>query len=279
MNKETRKIVNAVAIGFAVMMVVPLSYRVWIYFHPQPVAHRPSATEFFEIDKMEGVSRLVQTPLSKWSDDWRRLSPAIYAWLEAHEDTILPWEWTDEARRKDPAGYRKLWLRLLDEQKTTLKQRLDSARDELKRGESRLETVETTYTHRTNQIARIKEWVSTNSFPMTVRVERLSKGRFWGWNTKTEDVRLEQGEDFYGAEKGWLASEEKEARAEFFAIADLVVGNKAVAGRIDAIADLCSQTAKSEELEEPDDDACMRQLCRFLNAEMTMKEGSHAVNQ
>ena len=42
------------------------------------------------------------------------------------------------------------------------------------------------YAHATNESARLSAWMATNTYPATVETQRLSKGRFWGWNRDEE---------------------------------------------------------------------------------------------
>ena len=268
MKKEMRDTALAVAAALVVMVAMPLSYRAWRHFHPQPEAPRRTLTDFIAKVSEDRAARLLRTPLSKWTEADGKAEPMVRAWLEAHATTILPWEWTDEARRKDPAGYLKLWAGLFEEQKSLRNRRLRVERANLKRAERDFLAAETVYVHRTNQIARIVEYASTNVFPMTVKVERLSKGVFWGWNTNATEVRFGRREDLYGGdgEAGWLANERKMAECEARALALIGNGKKQLEGRIEALEKLCSRHAAIVKLEEMEDGARLLELCRALNA-------------
>jgi len=270
--KDFREIVKILVVGLAVMVALPLAYRAWLHFHPQPSEPRPSLSKFLAKAAEDRAMRLIRTPLSKWSDADRKSEPKIHAWLESHANTILPWEWTDEAQRKDPSGYRKLWLALLKEQERELGQRRKDVQKKLKAVEHRLLIAETMHAHRTNQIARVREYASANSFPMSVKIERLSKGRFWGWNTKTEDVRFESREDFDGERKGWLAMERENAEQESRAIVDDIASRKSLEGRLGLAEELLAKTTALEGIAEMSDSACLPEIFRFINAKETLDE-------
>ena len=269
MKKETRDTVLAVGGALFVMIAMPLSYRAWRHFHPQPEAPRMTIADFIEKTAEERAVRLLRTPLSKWTEADMKSEPRVHAWLEAHAKTILPWEWTDEARRKDSSGYLKLWAGLFAEQKSLQNRRLRVERAALKTSERDFLAAETVYAHRTNQIARLVEYAATNAFPMAVKVERLSKGIFWGWNTNASEVRFGRREDFYGGagEPGWLAKERKVAESDAHALSMLGDGKKQLEGRIAALENLVSRHAAIEkDLEGMEDGARLLELCRELNA-------------
>ena len=266
-KKDFREILKVLAVGLAVMLPLPLAYRVWLHYHPQPVASRPSLSEFLARSAEERAIRLVRTPLSKWTGSDVQSEPKIHAWLEAHEKMILPWEWTDGAQRKDPAGYRKLWFALIKEQKDSLVHRMQDVQKKLKAIEHQLWMTETVHAHRTNQIVRIQACAATNSFPLTVKVEGLSKGLLWGWNTKIEEVRFDQREDLEDGGNGWLAAERKAAAAESAVIAENSSRREILKKRLDVAGELLSRTVALEGLEELTEGICLPELCRFVKTE------------
>lgn len=101
--------VGGILVAFAVMMLVPLGYRVWIHFNPPPPRQTFSLSRYLSEAADASVPQLLVKPLSKWSEAERKRAPEIAAWLETKATTVLPWEWTDEARRKHPEGYFKIW--------------------------------------------------------------------------------------------------------------------------------------------------------------------------
>lgn len=215
MTKEVREVVRIAIVGLALMMVIPFSYRVWRWYNPQAESKPFSLSGFLEKSSSDRAVALLKLPISKWTDYDKKSEPKIYAWLRAHEKVVLPWEWTEEARKKDPEGYRKLWLKLFKEQESELKSKLKSEQKKLKALEREIWIAETLYTHRTNQLARVKAYVATNTFPMTITVERLSKGRFWGWNAKLESKHLENIEEWGGECSGWNTLEDRHIEKEF----------------------------------------------------------------
>lgn len=115
------------------MVTLPLLYRVWLHYHPQPAEQRTSLSDFLAKSAEACALQLIQTPLSKWTELDRKSEPSIHAWLVAHENVILPWEWTEEAKRKDPSGCSKMWHAIVKEQKRKLDKRIDSAQRQIRR--------------------------------------------------------------------------------------------------------------------------------------------------
>lgn len=115
MKREKKGVVGGLLIAFAVMMLVPLGYRVWIHFNPPPPRPAFSLSKYLSEATDISVPQLLVKPLSKWSEAEKKRAPEIAAWLETKGKTILPWEWTDEARRKNPEAYFKTWEDILEE--------------------------------------------------------------------------------------------------------------------------------------------------------------------
>ena len=188
MKNETKELARTLGIALVAMMVVPLSYRVWVYFWPPEEKPHQTLTEFFkEAESARGI-KLLTTPAAKWTDEEAKSEPEIYAWLMEQGDEILPWEWTEEARRKDPKGYEKCWRRIWKERKSHCDKLFAEQQKELRQLGRELQIITTIHAHRTNQIERLRAIAATNSFPCQIALERLTKGRFWGWNKKAEVV-------------------------------------------------------------------------------------------
>ena len=170
------------------MVALPLAYRICIYFWPPDEKPRQSLTQFFEEAKVERCIKLLTKPIAKWTDAEVKSEPEIYAWLGEQGNEILPWEWTEEARRKDLKGYAKRWLRIWKDRKAHCENLLAKHQKDVRRIDRELQTLTVVHAHRTNQIARLIAMASTNAFPCKVAVERLEKGRLWGWNKKAEVV-------------------------------------------------------------------------------------------
>lgn len=191
MTEEKKGIVKMLAITFAVMLAIPLAYRVWITFNPPAPSERLSLAEFFDKATANRSVRLLKTPLDQWTKSDRAAEPKIAAWLEAHSKVVLPWEWPSEAQKKDPKDYRKAWDKLLDETVSELERSIKSAHKKLKKFERDAGNNRKLHSHLTNQLAKVEGVLATNPPPATVTVERLTKGRLWGWNRRLEQVRLE----------------------------------------------------------------------------------------
>ena len=172
MNEEKKGIVRMLAVTFAVMLAVPLAYRVWITFNPPAPSERLSLAEFFDKATANRSIRLLKTPLDQWTNADRTAEPKIAAWLEAHSKIVLPWEWSSEAQKKDPKGYRKAWKRLLSETESLLKDFIARIK-ELKRIDRELLINQTLHIHLANQIAAVERNLITNPLPATVTVENL----------------------------------------------------------------------------------------------------------
>jgi len=160
-------------VGLVFMTALPLAYRMWTHFHPQPAERRQSVSGLLAKAAEVRAVLLLQTPLAKWTDYDRKSEPAIHAWLEAHAKTVLPWEWTDAARRKDPDGYLALWRGLFGEQRDELDRRLKLESGRLKSLERKLWIAEKVQGHRANRLVRALSHVATNSFHLTLEADTL----------------------------------------------------------------------------------------------------------
>jgi len=270
MRSSVGEIVRTVLVCIAVMLALPAAYRIWMTYHPQPVDTGNRLTQFLEKSAEDRALRLLTTPLTNWTEDERKSEPKTCAWLKAHEKTVLPWEWSGAARRKDPEGHRRLWVALFRDQASELKAQLKAEEKKLKTLGRELQVAETLYAHRTNQLARIRAYVATNAFPMILRVERLSKGRFWGWNAKEELVKVVSRENFSATSNGWFQTEHRQVREEHAALADLETGKRRAAERVAALPALASHMSMCA------DSASKKQP---LNESWALKELLDAVNR
>ena len=195
MTQDTKSTWRVIVLAFLAMLALPVAYRIWIAFNPP--APRPAFSLSAQLAKASAdrAAELLVTPLSAWTEADRAAEPQIAAWLEGHARTVLPWEWTDEARRKDPKNYIRAWTRVLDGLEGTL----DDTESVIRKAQgllvSALSDSRTLYAHCTNQLATLEVTLATNELPVTVAVERLTRGRFWGWNRRVEQVRLELAKD------------------------------------------------------------------------------------
>ena len=182
--------VKMLAIAFGVMLALPLAYRLWVSFNPPQQEPQVSLIEMMAKATADNQVRLLTTSVEKWLPEERRNNPELVAWLGTHKDMVLPWEWSEAARKKDPEGYGKAWLRIIDETASGLAKTLKRGAKAQKKASRELDEADTLYSHHTNQLALVKSIVATNRFPCEVTVERLSKGRFWGWNRKAERIAV-----------------------------------------------------------------------------------------
>lgn len=191
MKKETKELVRLFGIAVAVMLAVALVYRICIYFWPPDKGSNQSLARFLEEVQSASCVQLITKPVGKWSDAEAQSEPDIYAWLKEQGNEILPWEWTEEARRKGQKGYAKCWRLIWDRRKSHCEKLLAYWRKEVRRLDRELLVVSTVHAHRTNQVDRLRAIAATNDFPCQVSLERLEKGRFWGWNKHLEMVECE----------------------------------------------------------------------------------------
>lgn len=188
MKNETRELAGLFGAAFVAVVALALAYRVVVRLWPPEEAQHHTLAQFLEEAQRASCARLLTKPVANWSDAEIKLEPEIYAWLREQGNEILPWEWTEEARRKDPKGYAKCWRRIWNERKDFCEGRLAEHRKEIKRLDRELRIVTAIHTHRTNQIARLGAFAATNVFPCRISLERLAKGRLWGWNKNVEVI-------------------------------------------------------------------------------------------
>ena len=188
MKKETKDLVLVLGVALLVMLAVPLAYRVVIHFYPPEEKAQPTLAQVLEDAQRARCLNLLTTPVAKWPEAAAKAEPEIYAWLQAQGNEILPWDWTDEARRKDPGGYAACWRRIWKDRKSHFRRRLREQQGELRRLAREHQTLCAIHDHRTNEIARLLTLVATNVYPSQITISRLEKGRLWGWNKHAEAV-------------------------------------------------------------------------------------------
>lgn len=200
MERGRREILKVTALCFCAMLLLPAAYRLWLRSHPESA--RPRAT-FSEYVAKAVESRLLvrlKTPVSKWTDEDRAQEPQVFAWLETQAKVVLPWEWSEAARRKDPSGYRAAWADIFRAREKAVAARLRTVRKDLEKAVREVRIAETLHAHGTNELRRIETFVASNAFPMTVSVVRLAKGRLWGWNRREERTVCATAADFADGE-------------------------------------------------------------------------------
>ena len=191
MGKGTKDILWTCSIAFILMLAFPAAFRVWMVYHPQPPPPVLAGGPFdLAAIRMEQAKKLLSKPLAKWTDSDRAAEPAIAEWLTAHGKVVLPWEWSEVARVKDAAGYRKAWRKLVADECTCLEDVCEGIRKQKKTLNATADRSRILYSHVTNELARLASICATNAYPSSVEKVVLSKGRLWGWNRKQERVEL-----------------------------------------------------------------------------------------
>ena len=245
MKKETKELLRVLGVAFMLMMVVPLVYRAAIYFWPPEEKPRRTLSQFFEEAQMTRCMKLLTTPVAKWSDDEAKSEPEIYAWLKEQGDEILPWEWTEEARRKDKKGYAKCWRRIWTDQLSRYVELHKESQKKLKRLEQQYLILTTIHTHRTNQIVRLRGIAATNSYPCQVSLERIEKGRFWGWNTHIQVIRCENAEQLVASAGGIIGDEVAKSQEEgksAQALSESIASSKERSGLYEKMREICDRS-------------------------------------
>ena len=276
MKKETKEIARLLSIAVLVMLTVPLAYRVCIYFWPSVAEPRPTLEQFVEEAKNEYSLKLLAKPIAKWTEKDVKSEPEIYAWLKGQDNEILPWDWTDEARRKDPKGYAKCWRRIWEERKSLCENLLAKHQDELETQDRELQILATIHAHRTNQIVRLRALAATNTFPCEVALERLEKGRFWGWNRKVETVACEDAAAIVAETNSICSKESTTAQDELrrvLALENAIASSKEKSALYGRLLGICDQSKSLIENGTSQDELLKKALIENLKGAESRNEG------
>lgn len=269
MKEKTREFARIFGVMLIVMVAVPLAYRVCVYLWPPEKKPRQTFTQLMEEDIIAGCVRRLTKPVGNWSEAEARLEPEIYAWLKGQGNEILPWEWTEEARRKDPKGYAKCWRRIWEERESHCEKLIEEREEEIERLEDELRILTTVYDHRTNQIARIRALASTNAFPCRVQLERIEKGRFWGWNKHVETVECGEAADVVAATNSVCSKEEAAAQDEgkrALALSGSISSAKEKSALYEQLRGVCDTNKRLVDGEPPQDEVLRKSLVEILKA-------------
>lgn len=254
MKKETKELAGMFGAALVVVVALALAYRVVVRLWPPEETQHQTLAQFLEEAQRASCVRLLVKPAANWSDAEVGLEPEIHAWLKEQGNEILPWEWTDEARRKDPKDYAKCWRRIWKERKSVCERMLSGQQKESKHLDRELQVLTTIYAHRTNQIARLGALAATNVFPCQVSVERLEKGRLWGWNKHVEVMECKAAAEIAAATNSICSQEtaaaEDEARRTAEMIASLASAKEksVLFENLCGICDKCSRIVESDSL-------------------------------
>ena len=280
MKKETKELVRLIGIAVLVMLVVPLAYRVCIYFWPSVAEPRPTLEQFLEEAKSERCLKLLVKPIAKWTEADVKSEPEISAWLKGQGNEILPWDWTEEARRKDPKGYAKCWQRIWKERKSLCEKLLAKHQDEFESLDRERQILATIHAHRTNQIVRLRALADTNTFPSQVALERLEKGRFWGWNRKVETVACEDAAAIVAVTNSICSKESATAEDEMrraLALEHAISSSKEKSALYGRLLGICDQSKSLIETGTSQDELLKKALIENLKDAESRNEGTEGL--
>ena len=184
-GKDMGLVVGLVA-GLLLMVVLPASYRIWTMCGHRVQEPRGTVMEVIKRASEESGVKLLHTPLEKWTEADVKAAPDIYAWLGEMSAKVMPWEWSAEAVRKDPAGYAAAFADVFAGLRRYHDKALSSVLDRIDDVSDKAEVERTMCKHAEGELAKFASL--SNSYPQTVVQETLSKGRFWGWNRKSAPV-------------------------------------------------------------------------------------------
>ena len=181
----------------------------------------------------------------------------------------MPWEWTEEARRKDQKGYAKCWRRIWKERKSRCGDLIAELQKEIKRLGRELQILTAIHAHRTNQIVRISALAATNTFPCRVSVERLEKGRLWGWNKSVEEVECKDSAAVMTAADSIYSNEVSAAQREIkdvMALTDSIAAAKEKSALNERLREICDKSIGliDDESLQGRDDALLSSLVEVL---------------
>ena len=245
MKKESRDVFLVLVVAMVAMFALPVAYRVWTHCHPPP-GRRPFADVLREAG---GVRReaLLATPPAKWTDSDAKLAPDVLEWLKEHSDVILPWEWSEEARRKDWQGFCGTWERVVVDEAAAL--------DELiaRKSAAAADAAEKAGVERKlaeEGLAAVAGVLSaaTGAYPVCVSVQETTPGRLWGWNRGRRVLRFEDEGSLvaYAREAeervrlGWAAaaeSHERERAAAEAGVAELKTAREGLSAAEQEVAE------------------------------------------
>ncbi len=213
MKKENRDIVRILFIALVAMFALPAAYRVWLHYNPQP-ERKPFAEMLREAGGLRRET-LLTTPLDRWSARDATLAPDVREWLVNHAEVILPWEWAEEAKKKDWKGYCKLWERIVEEQISALDSLIAYKSSVIGDTADKARIERAMATHDLEQAEKARA-AATNSYPVIFETDELTPGRLWGWNHR----RKRRSFDDEGALMAYTRELEERAKREWSVAAE-----------------------------------------------------------
>lgn len=192
MKPGAKDLIRTCGIALVLMLVFPAVFRIWMEFNPPP-PHEPLpelASFDVAVVRESRAKLLLRKPLPDWTENDRKSEPVLAGWLAEHAKVVLPWEWSDAARVKDPDGYRNIWRNLLDGERKRLEKTCRIIERTARSSQDSADIARALHSHSTNELARLAAVCATNTYPASVERYILAKGRFWGWNRDVEQVAL-----------------------------------------------------------------------------------------
>lgn len=204
-----RGIWRALFVSAFVMIAIPFAARVVMerQFGADATSAQSAVEKFKAIfgDARPPEKRMqecVSKPWRDWTSEEVAACPALYAWLQSHGKTILPWEWSNAAKAKDPAGYRNCWLTIFDElarigaaEGGELEKLLKNASADRREERALIERM-------SERLSGLHADLATNGLPATVVSESVRRGWLWGYNRKISKNVVTTAEDLRTAISG-----------------------------------------------------------------------------
>ncbi|MBR4653536.1 MAG: hypothetical protein IKO72_09260 [Kiritimatiellae bacterium] len=191
MKKNAKELLCTCGIALLLMLSLAFVFRVWMMVSPPPprpaTAEKPAELTAFAKARARD---LLRKPLAEWTPHEREVEPELHAWLESVGRKLLPWEWSQAARGKDPEGHAKAWGDLFSAERKKLESSLEKVEQHTVAIRKDIADETLLRDHATDQIARVEAILATNAYPATVMLETLKKGLLWGWNRGEESLHL-----------------------------------------------------------------------------------------
>lgn len=263
-NKETARILTLAIIG---MLMVSVFFRLWRVFTPEEVPPTIALQEALDRASLERSLALLKTPLARWNDSDRAREPKVAEWLETQSRTVLPWEWSNEARTKDPQGYADTWVQTLQPFAESWDGRLKAVGKERQQAEGDLSDILRQLRCMTNSFQLAREKLSAGELPVVVTIARLQKGRFWGWNRRESFVAVSNDVQRLDLEDQMLASEHaffSDETVRRNALATIERRRFCVQSRCDILKDALAKARSIPSLDEAAFNAVSENLMRIL---------------
>lgn len=172
MNKDIHGFIKTGALCLAVMVALPVGYRVWVAHSPPSTR---SAQQFIDDKLLEQERKLLFTPYTAWSDIQKVNEPEIYRWLERHDGEDHPWKDAAREIERDPDAYADRWFDTV----RAIGAKIDAGRREIARqmadADDTVRTEQRRHDFTSAELDDLKLRVASSSFPVTVEVGELAE--------------------------------------------------------------------------------------------------------